>query len=121
MSTTILFLSIAVGVSLFTLVILFGFLYSTYKINADLLKWFLLPTFGYGITLGLNAFIQSLTCGSVQIKQIAMGSLTVPIAILFFLLLTLISFVRSPVEAAVPRAAAAGEERDCDWWLSHAC
>jgi hypothetical protein len=81
-----------------------GYLNITYKLNADLLKWFLLPTIGYLITLGLNSFIQSVSCGKVKVQQIAMGSLSVPIAIFFFLLLTLSSWVRSPVEMAVPFA-----------------
>jgi len=40
------------------------------------------------------------TCRSVNIKQIAMGSLSVPIAILIGLVFSLSSFIRSPIEAA---------------------
>jgi ABC-type nickel/cobalt efflux system permease component RcnA len=50
--------------------------------------------------LGFNSFIQSITCGSVNIKQIALGSLSVPVAILLGLILSLSSFIRSPVESA---------------------
>jgi hypothetical protein len=102
MSTTTTFcISLGIGIALFTLSLLFGHLHLTYNWNANLLKWLLLPTLGYGIAIGLNSFIQSVTCGSVQFKQIAMGSLTVPIAILLFMLLTISSFVRSPVEKAL--------------------
>ena len=99
-STTTLVMSLAIGVALIGVTLFMGYLILTYNINANLLKWVLLPTVGYGITLGFNAFIQNVTCGSVNIKQIAMGSLTVPIAILFGLLLCLSPFIRSPVEAA---------------------
>ena len=95
-------LSIAMGIVLFTITFLFGHLHMSYGIHADFLKWLVLPTVGYGIAVGLNAFIQSVTCGSVKIQQIAMGSLSIPIAILFFLILSLSSFIRSPVEIAVP-------------------
>ena len=99
-STTTLVMSLAIGVALIGVTLFMGYLSSTYNISANMLKWVVLPTVGYGITLGFNSFIQSVTCGSVNIKQIAMGSLTVPIAILLGLLLCLSSFIRSPVEAA---------------------
>jgi len=95
-------LSMAMGIVLFTITILFGHLHMTYNIHADFLKWLVLPTLGYGIAIGLNSFIQSVSCGSVKIQQIAMGSVSVPIAILLFLFITLSSFIRSPVESAVP-------------------
>jgi len=101
-TTTTLWISVAVGVALFTITLLMGYLHTTYKLNGDFLKWLVLPTLGYLITLGLNSFIQSVSCGKVKIQQIAMGSLSVPIAILLFLILTLSSWVRSPVTAAVP-------------------
>ena len=99
-STTTLVMSLAIGFVLFTITLFIGYLSSTYNISANMLKWVLLPTVGYGITLGFNAFIQSVTCRSVNIKQIAMGSLSVPIAILIGLVFSLSSFIRSPVEAA---------------------
>ena len=102
MSTTTTFaISLGIGIALFTLSLLFGHLHLTYNWNANFLKWLVLPTVGYGIAFGLNSFIQSVTCGSVNAKQIAMGSITVPIAIYIFLLMTLSSFIRSPVEKAL--------------------
>lgn len=101
-STTILWTSVAVGMVLFTLTILLGFINTQYGFNGNFLKWAILPTVGYLITIGFNAFIQSTRCKSINITQIAMGSLSVPIAIFGFLLLALIPFVRSPVEEAVP-------------------
>ena len=104
MSSTTIWASVGLGVAFFTITVLFGHMARTYNINGNFLKWLLLPTVGYLITLGFNAFIQSIKCKTVNIKQIAMGSLTAPISIIFFLLLTLSSFVRSPVEATVPFA-----------------
>uniref|UniRef100_A0A6C0HEK6 Uncharacterized protein n=1 Tax=viral metagenome TaxID=1070528 RepID=A0A6C0HEK6_9ZZZZ len=103
MSTiTTFWISTTIGIALFTLTLLFGYLHTTYGIDANFLKWLLLPTLGYAITIGLNSFLQSTVCGKVRFQQIAMGSLTVPIAILFFLILSLSSFIRSPIESAIP-------------------
>ena len=101
-TTTTLWTSVAVGTVLFTITILLGFINIQYDINANFLKWIVLPTVGYLITIGFNAFIQSTVCKSINIKQIAMGSLSVPITILIFLLLSLVPFIRSPIEEAVP-------------------
>ena len=101
-TTNTLWMSACIGISLFTLTFLLSYLHLTYRINANLLKWIFLPTLGYGITLGFNSFIQRVSCGSVNISQIAMGCLPIPIAIIFFLLLSLMSFVRNPVEKALP-------------------
>jgi hypothetical protein len=101
-TTTTLWISVAVGIALFTITLFIGYLHITYNLNETMLKWILLPTLGYAITLGLNTFVQSISCGKVNIQQIAMGSVMVPIAILLFLMLTLSSWVRSPVESAVP-------------------
>ena len=101
-TTTTLWISVAIGIALLTITLLIGYLHITYKINGNLLKWIVLPTLGYLITIGLNTFIQSISCGSINIKQIAMGSLTVPIAIIFFLVLSLASWIRSPIESAIP-------------------
>ena len=98
---TTLGLSMAMGLVLFTLTLLFGHLHSAYGIHADFLKWLVLPTLGYCIAVGLNSFIQSVSCGFVKIQQIAMGSISIPIAILFFLVISLSSFIRSPIESAV--------------------
>lgn len=97
-----LWISVAVGVGLFTVALFIGYFNTIYSFNANLLNWLLLPTVGYLIALGLNSFIQSVYCGKVNIKQIAIGSVSVPIMILLFLLLCLSSWVRYPVETAVP-------------------
>ena len=103
MSTTnTLWMSLSVGVSLFTITLFLSYLHTAYSIPVIILKWFLLPTIGYGIALGFNSFVQSVSCGSVNIRQIAMGSLPVPIAILLGLFLSLSSFIRNPVEKAIP-------------------
>jgi hypothetical protein len=99
-STNTFILSLCIGVSLFTLTLLLAYVHTTYNINLTLLKWVVLPVLGYGITVGFNSFIQVINCGSVNIKQIALGSLSVPLAILVGLVLSLSSFIRSPVESA---------------------
>lgn len=101
-STKTFWLSLCIGVSLFTLTILLAYVHLTYNINSNLLKWLFLPTLGYIITIGFNSFIQNIFCGSINIKQILIGSLSVPIAIILFLILSYFSFVRYPIESAVP-------------------
>ena len=61
-TTTTLWISVAVGIALFTFTLLLGYLHTTYKWNGNILKWVLLPTLGYGVTLILNSFIQSISC-----------------------------------------------------------
>lgn len=91
-----------VGVGLSTLTLLLGWMNIQYSINGNMLKWFILPTLGYGLTFTLNSFIQRTTCGSTNLAQIAKGSITVPLAMFGFLLLTLLQRVRSPIEISVP-------------------
>jgi hypothetical protein len=95
-------MSVCIGISLFTLTFLLAYLHLNYNFSLGLLKWILLPTLGYCITFGFNSFIQSVSCGSINITQIALGSLPVPGFITIFLLLSLMSFVKSPVISAVP-------------------
>ncbi len=101
-STSTMMMSVGVGFALLTTTILFGYLSNTYGFSGNMLKWVLLPVVGYGITFGFNAGVQAASCGSINPKQLALGSLVVPGAILFFLLLSLMSSVRYPVEQAVP-------------------
>jgi hypothetical protein len=103
MSTTqTLGLSFAMGSCLLGITLLLGWLSNEYKLNANLLKWLLLPTLGYCIALGLNLFMQYVSCGKVFVEQIALGSIPVLVSILIFLLLTLVGFVRAPIQSAVP-------------------
>jgi hypothetical protein len=95
-------MSVCIGISLFTLTFLLAYLHLNYNFSLGLLKWILLPTLGYCITLGFNSFVQSVSCGSININQIALGSLPVLGFITIFLLLSLMSFVKSPVISAVP-------------------
>lgn len=97
-------LSFTMGCILFALSIFLGWISQTYQWNDSVLKWALLPTLGYAIALGLNSGIQQVTCKKVSIKQIAIGATTLPIAILLFLGLSLVGFVRAPIEQAVPLA-----------------
>ena len=47
---------------------------------------------------------QAIVCKTVEMKQIALISLMIPGAVLISLLLTLLQFVRSPIEVAIPIA-----------------
>ena len=97
-------LSLAVGLALATLTLTLGWISIRYSINANMLKWIVLPTIGYGIAVSINAFLQQISCGFVRMEQIALGSLPVLGAILLFLILTLMSSIRYPVEQAVDTA-----------------
>lgn len=91
----------ALGTALFATTMFLGWISTKYYWNANILKWLVLPTIGFGISLGLNSALQFATCGSVNPIQIAQGSLSILGAIFLFLFLTLASFVRSPIEAVV--------------------
>jgi len=97
-------LSLAVGMGLATTALTVGWVSLRYGINQNLLKWIVLPTVGYGIAVAINAFVQQVSCGFVRMEQIALGSLSVLGAILLFLVLTLLSSIRYPVEQAVDGA-----------------
>jgi len=79
-----------------------GWLSNTYGWNPDLLKWVIFPVVSYLVAFGFNTLIQSITCRTVQFPNVALVSLFVPGFILFTFLLTLLSFVRSPIEIALP-------------------
>ena len=66
------------------------------------LTWIVLPIVGYLFAFGLNAGIQYLSCSSVQLKQVAMNSIFTPVAILGFLLISLLSIFTSPVIGVLP-------------------
>lgn len=101
-TSTTLAVSLAVGLALFGLTVMLGWISSTYGFSANLLKWLVLPILGYGIPLGINAIIQATSCKTVEMTKLASGALSIPIAIILVLLLTLIGFVRAPIESAVP-------------------
>lgn len=98
MSTTqTLGISFAMGLALFGITMLLGWMHITYGWNANVLKWLLLPTLGYTISFGMNALLQYSSCTSVKVGQIALASLPVGIAVITGLLLTLLPFIRSPI------------------------
>lgn len=101
-ASQILGLSFAMGTALFATTIILGWISMQYNWNANLLKWLILPSIGYGVALGINSATQYITCKQINIEQIAISSTTIPVAIYAFLLLTLISFIRKPIEMAVP-------------------
>jgi hypothetical protein len=95
-------MSFAVGLALFATTMLLGWLSKLYNFNANILKWLVLPTIGFGVALGLNSGLQYAICGSLNFPQIAQGSLVVLGSIILFLFLTLLSFIRAPIEGIVP-------------------
>lgn len=103
-TSTTLGVSLAVGLAMFGIVTVLGWLSTTYGWNANLLKWFVLPVLAYGITLAINSLLQFLSCGSVNIATTATWSALVPGAVLAGLVLTLAGIVRSPIQNAVPLA-----------------
>lgn len=96
--------SFAMGISLFTLTIILGWLSNSMNWNANFLKWLVLPVLGYGFALSINALAQYTSCGSVRFGTIAMTSTSNLVAILAALVLTLFSIVRSPILSAIPYA-----------------
>ena len=97
-------LSLAVGMGLATTALTAGWLCVRYGLNQNFLKWIVLPTVGYAIAVAINSFVQQISCGFVRIEQIALGTLPVLGAVLLFLLLTLLSSIRYPIEQAIDGA-----------------
>jgi hypothetical protein len=95
-------LSVASGITLFAITLLFGWLSVTYNLNSNLFKWLLLPTLGYCFAFGINCIVQYTSCGYVLPGQMALGTLPVLYSILFFLVITLLRIVRSPISVIVP-------------------
>ena len=100
-STTIA-VSLAVGLALFGSTLMLGWISSTYGISANFLKWIVLPALGYGFAVGANAILQATSCKTVDMKKVASGAVTIPVLIVVASLLTLVGFVRAPIESAVP-------------------
>jgi hypothetical protein len=102
-TTQTLGMSLALGVSLFSLTILFGWLSRIYgKIDFNFFKWIFLPTLGYGIALGINCALQYISCNSIKISQIAIGTIPVALSILVFLLISTLGIVQAPIQMALP-------------------
>jgi hypothetical protein len=95
-------MSAAMGLSLIGVTFLLGWFHIQSKWNANILKWILLPTIGFSISLGLNSILQYTTCNTVKVNQILYGGLTVLGFILFGLFITMSSIIRKPIESIVP-------------------
>lgn len=103
MATTQTFaLSLGMGIIMVAIVVLLNWLIKYANISGTLIQWFALPTLAYGIALGLNVFVQSVSCDTIQIKQLAVGAVSVPAAVLGFLLISLLPFVRAPISQILP-------------------
>jgi hypothetical protein len=94
--------SFALGATLACIVLFLNWLSTTYSISSNSLYWFILPAIGYGIGMGLNSILQLTKCNRINIVQLATGSVFIPLAILIFLGLSTFSFVRKPIEDALP-------------------
>lgn len=95
-------LSFSMGATLVAIALFIGWASVNYRLNETALKWILLPTLGYGLALAINTGVQQVFCKKSNVRQIAIGSTTVPVAILLFLSLLMLGFIRAPVEQAVP-------------------
>jgi hypothetical protein len=94
-------MSAALGAILATLTIFLGWWALNSSLPIDSLFWIGLPILGYGISMGLNSIFQLSKCGKVNAIQLATGNLVIPLIILGFLGLSMISIVRSPIESAL--------------------
>jgi hypothetical protein len=102
MQTQTIGMSFAMGLGLFSFTMLLGWMAANYGLNENLLKWIVLPIFGFGAAFGANSILQLTSCSKFNPVQIATGSGFVLLAILSFLLLSLLSFVRSPIASILP-------------------
>ena len=105
MSSTSLGISLGASLCLSCMIFFMGWLSNTYGWNPDLIKWVIFPVVSYLVAFGFNTLTQVVTCHTVQLQKVALVSLFVPGFILFAFLLTLLSFVRSPIEIALPLSA----------------
>jgi hypothetical protein len=103
-TTQTLALSLGMAIIMVALVVVCNWAVNSAKVSGTLLQWIVLPALGYCIALGLNTSVQLISCGSIRIKQLAVGALSVPAAVLVFLLLTLIPFVRLPIAQILPQS-----------------
>jgi len=90
------------GLSLLGITLFLNWLSITFSLSGTAFKWLLLPTFGYMTAIGLNSFTQYVSCGTIKPSQIAIGSISVLVSIYFFLLLSLLGFIRAPIQAVLP-------------------
>jgi hypothetical protein len=94
-------MSAALGAILAASTIFIGWWALLYSLPINSLFWIGLPIIGYGISIGLNSIFQLSKCGKVNMIQLATGNIVVPLAILAFLGLTMLSIVRSPIDSAL--------------------
>jgi hypothetical protein len=95
--------SIAIGVSLVSIVFLLGWLKDQYGININFLKWLILPLITLGLSLATNSIINYTVCKKVNISQIAYSSIFVVLSVILFIGLSSIGFLQSPILSAVPQ------------------
>jgi hypothetical protein len=93
--------SLATSVWLSTLYFFLGWLCLKYNWNIHIIQWAIFPVIAYGISLGMNSIAQVITCQKVSLPKLALTSLFVPGFILVAFLLTLVSFIRSPIEVVI--------------------
>ena len=93
--------SLATSVWLSALYFFLGWLSLKYNWNMYILQWAIFPVIAYFISLGMNTVAQSISCHKVSLPHIAFTSLFVPGFILVAFLLTLIPFIRSPIEVVI--------------------
>jgi hypothetical protein len=93
--------SIATSLCLSTIYFFLGWLSLKYNWSMFILQWAIFPVIAYCISFLMNLTAQIISCRKANIPQLFANSLIVPGFILLFFLLTLISFIRSPIEAVI--------------------
>lgn len=102
MSSVTLGISLGASLCLSCMIFFMGWLSDTHGWNPNLLKWAIFPIISYLVAFGFNTLTQVVSCHTVQLPKVALVSLFVPGFILVAFLLTLLPFVRSPIEIALP-------------------
>ena len=95
-------MSIIIGILLFSLTILFGWISNQYQVSFSLLKWILLPTLAFVFSSILNGSLQYITCKSLNIQQILISSSTIILAVIAFLFISSLGFMRSAIDKILP-------------------
>lgn len=95
--------SISIAIALVTTVFLMGWLKDQYALNINFLKWLILPLLSLGFAIGVNSTINYILCKKVNISQISFSSIFVLLSVLFFIGISGIGFLQTPILSAVPQ------------------
>ena len=93
----------SIGTSLILSILYFflGWLSVNYNWNMYILQWAIFPVIAYGVSFGMNIAAQTIACQQTDILPLFYTALIVPGFILISFLLTLVRFIRSPIEIVI--------------------